>query len=340
MKYKEASTVANKIRWGILSTARIAQEQLIPAIKRASNAELVAIAGRGSNVHDVARALDIPIAYESYEELLANPMIDAVYIPLPNHLHKEWVFKSAKAGKHILCEKPISLTAKEASEMVEVCMEQNVKFMEAFMYQLHPQHNRVKELISSGAIGEIKLITSSHSFYMDNRKSQFRMNKEMGGGSLFDVGCYCIHAIRYMAGAEPVKVHCLANLDSETEVDISAFGTLQLDNGIHATFNCSFDMAGRNEYEIVGSLGTIKVPFAFRPDQNGGLGRILIQQHDMTLEESIHGDLYRIEVEHFSDAILNNTNPEVTGGFSVENMRVIEACLESIKTGEVIEIIR
>lgn len=306
-------------------------------MKRANSAELVAIAGRGSNVHEVAKVLEIPIAYESYEELLANPSIDAVYIPLPNHLHKEWVFKAAKAGKHVLCEKPIALTAQEASEMVEICKEYKVKFMEAFMYQLHPQHNRVKELIMSGEIGDIKLITSSHSFFMDNRTDQFRLNKQMGGGSLFDVGCYSIHAIRLITGAEPVKVYCMAELDSETEVDISAFGTLQLDNGIHATFNCSFDMAGRNEYEIVGSLGTIKVPYAFRPDQNGGLGKILIEQNGITREESLPGDLYRTEVEHFSEAILTNTNPTVTGEFSVGNMHVIEACLESIKKGEVIE---
>lgn len=330
----------NKIRWGVLSTARIAQEQLIPAIKRADNAELLAIAGRGSGVHEVAKALEIPVAYESYEELLANPTIDAVYIPLPNHLHKEWVFKAAKAGKHILCEKPIALTAQEASEMVEICMAHNVKFMEAFMYQLHPQHTRVKELISLGEIGEVKLITSSHSFYMDNRVDQFRLNKEMGGGSLFDVGCYCIHAIRFMTGAEPVKVHCMAELDQESEVDISTFGTLQLDNGIHATFNCSFDMAGRNEYEIVGSIGTIKVPYAFRPDQNGGLGKVFIQQNGMIREENISGDLYRIEVEHFSEAILTNKNAEVTAEFSVANMQVIEACLQSIKTGEVVYLIK
>ena len=336
---KEACLLEKKIRWGVLSTARIAQEQLIPAIQRAGNAELVAIASRGSKVHEVAKELEISIAYESYEELLENPTIDAIYIPLPNHLHKEWVSKAAKAGKHVLCEKPISLTSQEAMEIIEVCRVQNVKFMEAFMYQLHPQHNRVKELVSSGAIGEIKLVTASHSFYMDNRQNEFRMNQEMGGGSLFDVGCYCIHAIRYMTGAEPVMVHCMADLDKETNVDISAFGTLQLDNGIHATFNCSFDMAGRNEYEIVGSKGTIKVPYAFRPDQNGGLGKIMIQQDDMTSEENIPGDLYRIEVEHFSNAILTNTNPEVTGEFSIDNMRVIEACLESIKTGEIMQIV-
>lgn len=329
-----------KIRWGVLSTARIAQEQLIPAMQRADNVELVAIAGRGSNVHQVAKALEIPVAYESYEELLANPTIDAVYIPLPNHLHKEWVFKAAEAGKHILCEKPIALTADEASKMVEVCKKYNVKFMEAFMYQLHPQHNRVKELISLGEIGEVKLITSSHSFFMDKRIDQFRLNKETGGGSLFDVGCYCIHAIRFITGAEPVKVHCMAVVDQESEVDISTFGTLQLDNGIHATFNCSFDMAGRNEYEVVGSLGTIKVPYAFRPDQNGGLGKVVIQQNGTTREENFPGDLYRIEVEHFSDAILTNKNAEVSGEFSVGNMQVIEACLQSIKTGEVVELIK
>ncbi|WP_342538618.1 Gfo/Idh/MocA family oxidoreductase [Sporosarcina sp. FSL K6-1540] len=328
----------DKIRWGVLSTANIAQTQVIPAMFRARNAEVVAISSRGSKVHAIASALNIPKAYESYEELLNDPEIDAVYIPLPNHLHKEWVYKAARQGKHILCEKPAALTSIEAAEMVEVCREQKVKFMEGFMYQLHPQHERVKEIIASGEIGNLKLIKSSHSFNLKNRDYDIRMEKDMGGGSLYDVGCYSIQVIRHISGAEPVEVHAIAEIDPKSGVDMSTYGYLKLDNGLTATFDCSFDMTERNEYEIVGTKGTIKVPLAFRPDTSGGIGSIIVEGSGIIRQEKIYGDIYRLEVEHFSAAILNNTSPVITGQSTINNMRVIEACYQSIRTGSFVEV--
>jgi D-xylose 1-dehydrogenase (NADP+, D-xylono-1,5-lactone-forming) len=324
----------SKIRWGILSTANIAQTQVIPAIFRADNAEVTAIASRGSKVHQVAADLKIPRAYESYEELLDDHEIDAVYIPLPNHLHKEWVFKAAKQGKHVLCEKPISLTADEAVDMVQICQEHQVTFMEAFMYQFHPQHQRVKEIIASGEIGEVKLIRSSHSFDFQNRDGDIRMNHDMGGGSLYDVGCYSIHAIRNVLQTEPVEVHVYADIDPDTNVDTSAFGYFQLENGVKAIIDCSFDMVDRNEYEIVGTKGSIKVPYAFRPDRNGGVGLVIVQSGDITRGEKFYGDIYRLEVEHFSQAILDDFQPSYFGESAINNMRVLNACLESIETGK------
>ena len=323
----------SKVRWGIISTANIAQTQLIPAIFRAENAEVVAIASRGKTVHEVAEKLNIPKAYESYDELLNDPDIDAVYIPLPNHLHKEWVSEAALKGKHILCEKPASLTADEAVEMVEVCREQNVKFMEGFMYQLHPQHDRVKEIIASGEIGDVKLIKSSHTYYMENRDTNIRMGKDMGGGSLYDVGSYSIHAIRYILESEPKEVQAFAEIDPNTGVDLTTYGYLKMANGVTAFFDCSFDMTRRQEYEVVGTKGTIKVPFAFRPDFNGGLGSIIVQTNGVSREEKVMGDIYRLEVEHFSEAILNDSQPKVTGKSTIDNMRVLEACYHSIRTG-------
>lgn len=310
----------SKIRWGILSTANIARTQLIPAIFRAENAEVTAIASRGPKVHEVAAGLNIAKAYESYDELLNDQEIDAVYIPLPNHLHKEWVFKAAKKGKHILCEKPIALTAEEAIEMVQICKEQNVKFMEAFMYQLHPQHERVRYIIASGEIGEVKLFKSSHSFYLENRDGDIRMKKEMGGGSLYDVGCYSIHAIRNILQSEPVEVHGFAEFDPATNVDLSAIVFLKLANGIPAVIDCSFDMTDRNEYEVVGTKGSIKVPFAFRPDvANGGVGHIIVETGRVKRKENIRGDIYKLEVEHFSNAILHDLEPINTGEVSVKS---------------------
>lgn len=328
----------SKIRWGIMSTANIAQTQLIPAMLRAENAEVAAIASRGAKVHAVASAFRIPKAYESYEELLDDPEIDAVYIPLPNKLHKEWVLKAAEKGKHILCEKPASLTAIEASEMFQACRVQNVKFMEGFMYHFHPQHERVKEIIASGEIGEVKLMKSSHSFYLEGRDDEFRMDKDLGGGSLFDVGCYSIHAIRHVLQSEPIEVQGFAEIDATSGVDISTIGYLKLENGLSAVFDCSFDMFSRNEYEVIGTKGTIKVPLAFRPDFNGHIGSIMIQTEGTTREEKIEGDIYRMEIEHFSKAILDNTQPLITEKSTVDNMHVIEACYESIHTKKIVKL--
>lgn len=330
----------DKIRWGILGTANIARTEVIPAIFRASNAEVAAIASRSDKVYEVANELNIESAYESYDELLEDEEIDAVYIPLPNHLHKEWVFKAAEKGKHVLCEKPASLTAKEAEEMVEACRKHNVKFMEAFMYQFHPQHQRVREILDSGEIGDIMLFKSSHSFYFAERTGDIRMEKEMGGGSIYDVGCYSIHALRTVLQTEPVEVQANAELDSGTNVDLSAYSFLKLENGAKAILDCSFDMVDRNEYEVVGTKGSIKVPFAFRPDHNGGLGHIIVQTDTFKREEKIYGDIYRMEVEHFSKAILENMDLEYSGESTIQNMRVIDACYEAIQTGERVKVMR
>lgn len=315
-----------KVRWGILSTANIAQTQFIPAIKRADNAEAVAIASRGEKVYQVAEKLNIPKAYESYEELLNDEEIEAVYIPLPNHLHKEWIVKAAHKGKHILCEKPVALTTEEAIEIAQVCKETNVKFMEGFMYQFHPQHDRVREILASGEIGDIKLFKSSHSFFMEDRDTNIRMNKERGGGALYDVGCYSIHALRTVLQSEPVEVHAHAEIDSDTQVDVSTFVYLKLENGIPAVIDCSFEMIGRNEYEIIGTKGTIKVPYAFRPDFNGGIGHVVVTKGNEKRVEKIAGDIYRLEVEHFSKAILEDLEPLNTLQSTIQNMRVIDAC--------------
>ena len=320
-----------KIRWGVLSTANIGRTQVIPAIFRAENAEMAAISSRGERVHTAARELGIPKAYESYEALLDDPDIDAVYIPLPNHLHKEWVIKAAKKGKHVLVEKPAALSAEEAQEMIEACSEQGVKFMEAFMYQLHPQHARVKEIIASGEIGEVKLIKSSHSFYLNNREADIRMDKAMGGGSIYDVGSYCIQAIRHLTESEPVKIQAIAELDEATGIDLTSSVYMKMENGVKAMFDCSFDMINRNEYEVVGTKGKIKVPFAFRPDINGGIGKVIVQNNGMSREEKIFGDIYRMEIEQFSHAILTDGEPVITVESTIKNMQVLDKCYESIR---------
>lgn len=319
-----------KVRWGILSTANIARTEVIPAIKRADNAELVGIASRDEKVYRIAKELDITKAFASYEELLKDDEIDAVYIPLPNHLHKEWVNKAAYYGKHILCEKPVALNVAETIDMVNTCAKNNVKFMEAFMYQFHPQHERVRELISEGAIGEVKLFKSSHSFYLKNREGDIRMNAEMGGGSIYDVGCYSIHAARSILKAEPESIHGFAEIDSSSKVDTSAYIHMVMDNKVPVLIDCSFDMLERNEYEVIGTKGKITVPYAFRPDRNGGVGEIILNAGNKTITEKISGDIYKFEIEHFSQCILQDTAPQNSGVDSINNMKAIQSCYNSL----------
>ncbi len=327
-----------KIRWGVLSTAKIGLTQVIPAIGRADNAELAAIASRSDKVHAIAKEHGVSKAYESYEELLADSEIDAVYIPLPNHLHKEWTMKAAAAGKHVLCEKPAALTAREAEEMVDFCRSKNVKFAEAFMYQLHPQHARVKEIMASGEIGKVRLIKSSHSFYMADRDTNIRMDKQMGGGSLYDLGCYSIQVFRHLTDAEPVEAQAFAEMDKTDGVDMTAHGWLRFESGIRALFDCSFDMVPCNEYEVIGTKGSIGVPYAFRPDIVGGAGKIIVKAGDQQRTERVDGDSYRLEVENFSSAILDDREPWISGNSTIRNMRVLDACYESITTGLAVQL--
>lgn len=320
-----------KVRWGILSTANIGLTQVIPALIRSSLAEVVAIASESGRAKQASVDLNIPKAYESYEELLQDPTIDAVYIPLPNHLHKEWVIKAAKSGKHVLCEKPAALTALETLEMVQVCRENNVKWMEAFMYQFHPQHERVREVIASGEIGKVKLMRASFSFYMTERESNIRMKKDMGGGSIYDVGCYCIHAIRNILHTEPIEMTVNAEIDPVSGVDISANGYFKLKNGTHAIFDSSFDMSFRHEYEVIGENGMIRVPRAFRPDVNDGEGLIIVQTDKGERTERIVGDIYLLQAEHLSRCILENHDPSYTSENTLQNMKVIEDCYKLIE---------
>ncbi|MBT2678749.1 Gfo/Idh/MocA family oxidoreductase [Bacillus sp. ISL-35] len=323
-----------KIKWGILSTANIAQTQVIPAIQRSASAEVEAIASSNGKAAAAAAELNIPRAYETYEELLQDPTIDAVYIPLPNSLHRKWVLEAARNGKHVLCEKPAALTAEEMIEMDRYCKEQNVLFMEAFMYQFHPQHERVKEIIASGEIGEVKLMRSSFSFYMEDRDTNIRMDRSLGGGSIYDIGCYCIHAMRTILEAEPANIHVHGKLDPDTGVDVSAVAYMEFDQGIQGVFDCSFEASFRNEYEIVGTKGRVLVPNAFRPDVSDGVGSIIVESEGQQRTEQVEGDIYLAEVDHFSEAILEKKPLIYPAEKTIANMRVIDACYSSLKKDE------
>lgn len=325
--------------WGILGTAEIARKWVIPALQPTKNANLVAVASSSGKAKAFAKRFGIPKHYDKYDDLLADPEIDIVYIPLPNNLHAQWVIQAAKKGKHILCEKPAALTADQTEEMIRVCEENQVFFMEAMMYQFHPQHQRILSIIDSGEIGEIQMMRASFSFVLRKFEGNFRMSKEMGGGSLYDIGCYCIHAIRNIMRSEPIHVYAVGTHHPDYDVDLSATAILELENGLTAHFDCSMTMSERHTYEVMGTKGKIDVPIAFVPPADGK-GRIIVTTDDgIKREEIIEGFSYQNGIEHFSDCVLTQTEPRYTKENCIQNMKVLEACHQSIQTGTPIQLL-
>ncbi|MEI3605296.1 Gfo/Idh/MocA family oxidoreductase [Pseudogracilibacillus sp. SE30717A] len=329
----------NKIRWGILSSAGIAQRELIPAFQRAKNAEVVAIASESGKdrAQKVADHFNIKTVYDSYEKLLQDPDIDAVYIPLPNFLHKKWVIEAAKLGKHILCEKPVALNRNEFTEMKEACQRAGVLLMEAFMYYFHPQHERVREIMDSGEIGSVRYMQAGFTFLLpdEKRNESIKMSEEKGGGSIYDVGCYAIHAIRNILREEPDTVQVDAVIDEQYQIDTDSVGYLTFPSGARATFDSSFNLEMRNEYRLFGTKGKITVPRAFRPDQHGGEGKIIVETSDGIRIETLNGDQYCLQVEHISEAIIEgkqDLHHRLENTY--KNMNVIDACYESIRSGK------
>lgn len=329
--------MATKIKWGVLSTAKIAETAFVPAIKLANQAELVAVASESGKAAEAAKRWGIETSYDSYKELLQDPSIDAIYIPLPNSLHKKWLIEAVQAKKHVLVEKPAALTSDEVKEMDAAAKENGVVWMEAFMYQFHPQHSQVKKWISDGKIGQTKLFRGSFSFSMDVNSGNIRLNSELGGGSLFDVGCYCVHASRFIFEEEPVKVFGHANFHPEKNIDLSSTGILTFENK-QAVVDCSFEQAKVNRYEVVGTDGSIEVPHAFRPDgnPNNGLGEVILKnaKGDTVATETFDANQYTVQIDHFSQSILDKTKPSYTPENTILNMKVIESLYKSMEDGK------
>ena len=322
-----------KIRWGILSTAKIGIGSVIPAIQQSNNGVAAAIASRDAQkARDTARALSIARAFDSYQALLESPDIDAVYIPLPNSLHAEWSIRAAQHGKHILCEKPFALNTTQVDEMIAAAKQHRVLLMEAFMYRFHPQYAQVKELIAQGAIGEVRMIRSAFGF-QQNDLNNIRLQRELGGGSLMDVGCYCVNVSRWLAGTEPVQAQASAMFGEKSRVDETLIGILRFPNNVNAHFDSSFHTAYREGLEIQGSEGRLELERPFRSHAAGGIGKIILHRkddpHQIFTTPAINH--YRLMVEHFADAILNDKPllypPELDRG----NMRVIDALYESAR---------
>ncbi|WP_134701263.1 Gfo/Idh/MocA family protein [Ammoniphilus sp. YIM 78166] len=324
-----------KVRWGILSTAGIARRQLIPALQKEPGSEITAIASLSGKAREVADEFGIPRAYDSYEELLQDPDIQVVYIPLPNALHQQWAIMAAQHHKHILCEKPATLHADEMNAVIEACQQHQVLFMEAFMYQFHPQHEKVKALVRSGAIGEVRLFRAAFSFAIGDQPDNIRLNKELGGGSLYDVGCYGIHSLRYILEDEPEQVFAMGKIDPASGVDTLMTLSLKMQSGVHALVDCNFEIPNRQEYEVIGTKGRIHVPRAYRPDLAGGEGLIRLHHENGEVQELlVEGDQYLLQVQHLADCIRKGIEPSYPPSNTLQNMRVIDAAYSSLREGK------
>lgn len=331
-----------KLRWGILSTAKIGIKAVIPAIKQSNNGEVAAIASRRMETAlEVAKSLDIPRAFGSYEELLESREVDAVYIPLPNNLHKEWAVRAAEHGKHILCEKPFALNAAEVDEMISAAQKNHVLLMEAFMYRFHPQFAKLKSMIADGTIGNLQIIRSAFCFRLQDAHN-IRLNAELGGGALMDVGCYCVNMSRLVAGAEPLEVEAIA-LTGKSGVDETLIGILRFPDDVTAHFDCSFRTDYREWLEVQGTARRMDLPRPIKPGTRSAEIFLRYDENDHTSPESSlimapAANHYRLMVQQFAQAALEGKDLPYPPEDGRANMRVIDALFESARTGRSVRI--
>jgi predicted dehydrogenase len=326
--------MSDKVRWGILGTAIIAIEDVIPAMQKSEYCQIHGIASRVlTKAQDVAMQFGIPKAYGTYDELLDDDDIDAIYIPLPNHMHVPWSIKALEAGKHILCEKPIGLNAQEAKKLLEQSRKYpTLKIMEAFMYRHHPQWQKARELVKNGKIGELKTIQSSFS-YINDDPYHICNKSEMGGGGLLDIGCYNISLSRFIFDSEPLRVCSKIEYHSEFKVDHIAAGILEF-NGGSSSFFCSLQIPSYQNVNIFGSEGRIEINMPFNPLPDKPC-KIRHEYDGHTEEINIKAcDQYRIQGDLFSQAILNDTAVPTPLEDAMANMMVIDKLIESNKSGK------
>jgi predicted dehydrogenase len=314
-----------KVCWGVLSTANIGVRKVIPAMQAGQYCDMAAIASRDlGRAQAVARELGIPKAYGSYEELLADPEIEAVYIPLPNHLHVPWSIRALEAGKHVLCEKPIGLTSAEAQELLDAARQHpHLKVMEAFMYRHHPQWQRTRKLVREGAIGDLRTIQAFFSYYNVN-PDNIRNQAEIGGGGLMDIGCYCISLSRFLFEAEPQRVMGIVEYDPELKIDRLASAILDFGVGTSA-WTCSTQLAPYQRVNVFGTEGRVEIEIPFNAPSDRPCK--LWHQRGTRIEEIVLDivDQYTIQGDLFSRAVLDDKPVPTPLGDAVANMKVIEA---------------
>jgi len=323
--------MTNKIlNWGLLSTARI-NRALIPPLQVSKRNHLLAVGSRSqASAEAYAKEKRIERAHGSYESLLADPDIHVIYNPLPNHMHAEWTIKAVEAGKHVLCEKPLALNLDEVDAIKSAAHKHGRIVAEAFMYRHHPQTLKIQEMVRNGSLGTLKLVRGSFGFHLDNEKD-IRLIPEMGGGSIWDVGCYPISYARTIVGENPLEVFG-TQVTGPTGIDLTFAGQMIFANDVIAQIDCSFDIPIYWGVEILGSDASLRIPSPFKPQVNE---KLFLTHGDRTETIIVKGqELYIGEVEDMADAILLGKDPLVSLDDSRENIAVITALLESAKTGK------
>lgn len=328
-----------KLRWGVIGCAQIATGSVMPAIMDSESGMITAVASRGLEKSSaVAAEFGIEKAYGSYEELLADKDIDAVYIPLPNHLHREWVIRAAEAGKHVLCEKPIALNSKEAAEMVQACSAAGVHLAEAYMYRHHPRIAELREIIASGEIGQLRSIRGTFTYNDATDTSNIRFKSAWGGGSLYDIGCYPLSAARLLFGTEPEAVTVNALFSPEHDnVDMMASGLVEFPNNLSLIFDCGMWAYNRQLLEILGTKGRIEVPMPFNAREEDA--EFFVYTDDEVRRVAGSGaNPYVRQVDDFATAVFTG-NTFIQPVDAVLNMQLIETCLASAKQRQRISMI-
>jgi len=328
-----------KLRWGILGAARV-NERLLPAIVEAANAELVAIGSRRAGAAAEVLKKYAPNAtgvktYDTPEELLADSNVEAIYIPLANHEHAEWALKAIASGRHVLIEKPMAIKLADIEAIEAAAKKHNVKVMEGFMYRFHPQHQRVKEIVASGIIGEVKFAKASYSFMMrPARMYRLANDTDGGGGAMWDIGPYAIHSLRHCFDSDPISVTAMAKY-SDSGADIATSGIIDFGDGKRGHFDTSFECSRQSEYTIIGTKGGVKCHTVWQLPGTNDVPVISWWSEDGRKAEESYpaSNHFNLEIEHFSDCVLNDKAPLLDFADAKMNCRTIAAALASARTG-------
>lgn len=337
-------TTQTKLRWGILGAARV-NERLLPAIIEAKNSELVAIASRRADAAAETLKKYAPQAsrvstYNSLEALLNDPKVQAVYIPLANDEHAAWALKAIAKGKHVLIEKPMAIKVEDIEAIEAAATQHNVKVMEGFMYRFHPQHQRVKEIVASGVIGEVRFAKASYSFMMrPARMYRLANDTKNGGGAMWDIGPYAIHSLRHCFDEEPISVVAQAKY-AESGADITTSGIIDFGNGKRGHFDTSFECSRQSEYTLIGTKGGVKCHTVWQLPGTNDVPVISWWSEDGRKGEEIYpaSNHFNLEIEHFSDCVLNNKTPLLSFADAKMNCKTIAAVLAAAASGKQINI--
>lgn len=338
----------NKLKWGILGAARV-NERLLPAIIEAPNSQLVAIASRRAGaakatIEKYAPCHQNVICYDDLDSLVHDKNVEAIYCPMANEEHAVWALKAINSGKHVLIEKPMALTLKAIEEIEAAAIKNNVKVMEGFMYRFHPQHRRLQEIVESGLIGNVLSARASYSFLMKSAR-MYRINRSMfdGGGAMWDIGPYAIHSLRWCFGLEPVSVIAHAKLNA-LGADIVTSGVLDFGQDIEGRalfghFDISFERSRKSEYEIIGTNGWVKCHATWVFQNDVPVISWALEDGKSAEERFAPSNHFALEIEHFSDCVLNNKTPHLTFSDAKANCKVIEAVLQSVTTSKKVDIL-